>query len=126
MPKNVLIIDDEKDVANALKMGLDHHGFRAQTSTDGVEALAKYKPGVYDLIILDIRMPKISGFELFRRLKKVDPDVKICFLTAFEMYRAEFEKIFPDLPVAGFLRKPISISELVSQVKKMTSTSATS
>ena len=120
MPKNILIVDDEKDVADALRLGLERNGFQVTAFNDAAEALAAYQPGVYDLSILDIRMPGINGFELFRRLKKVDPAAKICFLTAFEMYKSEFEKLFPDLPVAGFLRKPISISELVLQVNKMT------
>jgi hypothetical protein len=61
------------------------------------------------------------GFNLLRRLKKLDSAAKICFLTAFEMYQSEFENLFPDLVVTGFLRKPILISESVLQVNKMTS-----
>jgi DNA-binding response OmpR family regulator len=121
MPKNILIVDDEKDVVDALRLGLERHGFLVRAYNDAAEALADYRAGVYDLAILDIRMPGMSGFDLFRRLKKLDPAAKICFLTAFEMYQSEFEKLFPDLVVTGFLRKPISISELVLQVNKMTS-----
>jgi two-component system, OmpR family, response regulator ChvI len=120
MANRVLIVDDEKDVADTLKLGLERSGFTVQANNDAADALASYRPGVFDLVILDIRMPGMTGFELFRRMKKVDPDVRVCFLTAFEMYKPEFEKLFPDLPIAGFLRKPISIAELVTQVKKMT------
>jgi DNA-binding response OmpR family regulator len=120
MVRRILIVDDEKDVADALKLGLELNGFEVRSYNDAVGALADYKPGVYDLVILDIRMPGMSGFDLFRGLKKLDAGIKICFLTAFEMYKSEFEKLFPDLQVAGFLRKPISISELVLQVNKMT------
>jgi DNA-binding response OmpR family regulator len=120
MAKSILIVDDEKDVADTLRLGLERSGFHVETHNDAFEALSDFKPGTYSLVILDIRMPGMTGFELFRKLKKVDPKVRVCFLTAFEMYKSEFEKLFPDLPIEGFLRKPISISELVSEVKKMT------
>lgn len=120
MASSILIVDDEKDVADALRLGLERNGFKVRAYNEATEALSAYKPGLYDLVLLDIRMPGMTGFDLFRRLEKLDPGVKVCFLTAFEMYKSEFEKLFPDLPIAGFLRKPISISELVLQVKKMT------
>lgn len=116
----VLIVDDEKDITGSLKMGLTRRGLKVDTYNDPVEALQKYKPGSYDLIILDIRMPGMSGFELFREIKKVDPAVKVCFLTAFEVYMGEFKKLFPDMTVDAFLRKPIGISELASQIDKIT------
>ncbi len=117
----VLIIDDEKDITSSLKIGLTHKGFRVDTFNDPVQALRLYKPESYDLIILDIRMPKMSGFDFFREVKKVDKGVKICFLTAFEVYTDEFKRLFPNMKVEGFLRKPIAIAELASQIEKMTS-----
>ena len=68
--------------------------------------------GAYNVIILDIRMPKMNGFELFRALAKMDKGAKFCFLTAFEVYKDEFHTLFPDLDIKCFLRKPISISDL--------------
>jgi DNA-binding response OmpR family regulator len=120
MAKKVLIVDDEKDVADALRLGLERNGFQVVAYYDAAEALAAFKPGLFDLSIIDIRMPGMNGFELFRKIQKLDPGAKICFLTAFEMYKSEFQKLFPDLPVAGFLRKPISIAELTVEVKKLT------
>lgn len=117
----VLIVDDEKDITSSLKLGLAHRGFQVDVYNDPVEALANYKPGSYDLIILDIRMPKMNGFEFFREVKKLDKSVKVCFLTAFEVYTDEFRKLFPNMRVEGFLRKPITISELAGQISKMTS-----
>src|SRR5881628_3076797 len=70
----------------------------------------------HDLIIIDIRMPKINGFDLYRELKKRDGGIKVCFLTAFEIYYEEFKKMFPAIDVRAFIRKPVSISSLVSQV----------
>lgn len=116
----VLIVDDEKDITSSLKLGLAHKGFKVDVYNDPVEALANYKPGMYELIILDIRMPRMNGFEFFREVKKLDRSVKVCFLTAFEVYTDEFKKLFPDMKVEGFLRKPITISELATQIEKIT------
>ncbi len=68
-------------------------------------------------MIIDIRMPKLNGFDLYRELKKKDGSVKVCFLTAFEIYYEEFRKLFPTIDVRAFIRKPVGISSLVNQVK---------
>ncbi len=120
MSKSILIVDDEKDVSESLRIGLERHGFKVRTYNDPTQVVKDFARAKYDLVILDIRMPQMSGFDLFRRLKVVDPDARICFLTAFDMYKEEFQKLFPTLQVAGFLRKPISISELAAEVAKMT------
>jgi two-component system catabolic regulation response regulator CreB/two-component system response regulator ChvI len=62
-------------------------------------------------------MPKMSGFELYRELKKKDDKLKVCFMTAFEIYYNEFHKMFPNVDVRRFIRKPVSLSELESIVK---------
>lgn len=114
--KKVAVVDDEPDITTVLKRGLEHHGFAVDVFNDPQAALANYRPGTYDLMIIDIRMPKLNGFDLYRELKKKDADVKVCFLTAFEIYYDEFRKIFPSIDVRAFIRKPISIASLVSQV----------
>jgi DNA-binding response OmpR family regulator len=113
----VLIVDDEKDITESLKTGLERHGFEVDTFNDSTRVLPAYQPGGYDAIILDIRMPGMSGFELFRELRKKDATTAIIFLTAFEMYKDEFVKLFPNMSVQGFLQKPISIATLVSQIE---------
>jgi two-component SAPR family response regulator len=67
-------------------------------------------------MIIDIRMPKINGFDLYRELKKIDDKVRVCFLTAFEIYYEEFRKMFPNIDVKAFVRKPVSISNLVKEI----------
>jgi YesN/AraC family two-component response regulator len=86
-------------------------------------ALSQFKENSFDLLLLDIKMPKINGFELYRRLNKIDSKPKVCFITAFDVYYDEFKKVFPSLEVKCFLRKPISISALVEQVKLQFKTS---
>lgn len=115
MPK-ILVVDDEPDITTSIKNGLQHHGFEIDVFNDPLKALTSYKPNEYDLLLLDIRMPKMNGFELYREIKKKNDNVKICFFTAFEVNYDEFRKIFPNLDVKCFIRKPISIAELVSHI----------
>jgi DNA-binding response OmpR family regulator len=114
--KRIAIVDDEPDITTVLKRGLEHHGFAVDVFNDPQAALASFTPGHYDLMIIDIRMPKLNGFDLYRELKKRDAAVKVCFLTAFEIYYEEFKKMFPTIDVRAFVRKPVSIASLVSQV----------
>jgi DNA-binding response OmpR family regulator len=115
--KRISVVDDEQDITTVLKRGLEHHGFAVDVFNDPQAALASFKPGHYDLMIIDIRMPKLNGFDLYRELKKKDGSVKVCFLTAFEIYYEEFRKMFPTIDVRAFIRKPVGISSLVNQVK---------
>ena len=116
----ILAIDDEPDLTMLYKMALEHYGFEVNTFNDPKEALSNYKPGYYDLVILDIKMPKMDGFELYHEIKKKDANAKVCFLTASELYYEEFrEKEYSALDKGMFIRKPIDNDELVSEVQKM-------
>jgi len=88
----ILAIDDEPDLTMLCKMALEHYGFEVNTFNDPKEALSNYKPGYYDLVILDIKMPEMDGFELYHEIKKKDANAKVCFLTASELYYEEFRK----------------------------------
>ena len=113
----ILLVDDEVDITSSLKMGLERHGFQVDAFNDPKKALAEFKANRYDMIFLDIRMPQMNGFELYRALRASDQKVQIAFLTAFDVYQNEFHKMFPDMKVDRLLRKPISIKELVAYVK---------
>jgi DNA-binding response OmpR family regulator len=111
-----LVVDDEYDITFTLQAGLEDGGFDVDAFTDPELALSSFKPGLYDLVLIDIKMPKIDGFVLYELLKIVDPGVKVCFLTASEMYREETREV--DL----FLQKPLSNDDLRKQNKKIGST----
>jgi CheY-like chemotaxis protein len=82
------------DITITLKIGLvEDEVFDVDAFTDPELALSNYKSGLYDLVLIDIKMPKMDGFELYEQLKKVDPDVNVCFLTASEMYHEEMREI---------------------------------
>ncbi len=112
----IFLVDDEPDIANSLKVGLERKGFDVDVYTDPTVALAEYKPHYYDLLLIDIRMPKLNGFELVREIRKVDTDSEVWFLTAFEVYYEEFKKMFPNLDVKSFIRKPVSLNELSNRI----------
>ena len=88
----ILAVDDEPDLTKLCSLALEYHGFKVDTFNDPQEALSNYQPGYYDLVILDIKMPKMDGFELYDEIKKKDHKAKVCFLTASELYYEEFRK----------------------------------
>jgi DNA-binding response OmpR family regulator len=119
--KRVLIVDDEPDVILTLKMVLEENGFKVDSFTDPLLALQNFKEeaGMYNMIILDIKMPEMNGFELYRQIKKIDDKVKVCFLTASEMYYGAYEDIFNTLDVKCFIQKPIENKELIDRLNKI-------
>jgi DNA-binding response OmpR family regulator len=118
-----MVVDDEYDITFTLEAGLEDGGFDVDAFTDPELALSSFKPGLYDLVLIDIKMPKMDGFVLYDRLKTIDPDVKACFLTASEMYREEIrEEEHCALNKDLFLQKPISNEVLVTEITKRINT----
>ena len=114
----ILIVDDEQDIAKLFKVALERAGFVADVFNDPLESLSSYRIGVYDLLLLDIKMPQMSGFELYNNIKQIDDKVKVCFMTAFEEYYDEFKKQFPHLKETEcFIRKPVGVEDLIRKVK---------
>lgn len=121
--KKLLLVDDEPDINAALKVVLTRGGFRVDTFTDPMYALENFKPRFYDLLILDIYMPRMNGFQLYQEIKKVDMSVKVCFLTASDVY---FQKLgegnYPTFDKNLFIRKPISNAELLRKINSILET----
>jgi CheY-like chemotaxis protein/predicted transcriptional regulator len=117
--KRLLIIDDEEDITSALKAGLEKYGINVDVSNNPVLTLSNYKPGYYDLVILDIRMPNMDGFELYKVIRKLDNKTKICFWTAFEVAYEQFVKTFPTMNEQYFIKKPIALDDLVNRINKL-------
>ena len=101
-------------------MGLEDEGFNVDAFTDPILALSNFKPNYYSLVILDINMPKMNGYDLYKEIRKLDDKVKICFLTASELYnenlRSQTKEILNE--VKRFISKPLTIEDLVVKVKK--------
>jgi DNA-binding response OmpR family regulator len=117
----ILVVDDELDVNISLHMVLETNGFKVDSFSDPREVLQKFRPGIYELIILDIKMPHLNGLALYRELKKIDREAKICFLTAGEMFYGDYSDIFNSVGADGFMRKPIENQKLIERVRKIIS-----
>jgi CheY-like chemotaxis protein len=115
--RRILLVDDESDVISVFKMILEMNGYEVDAYTSPLAALDNFKPDFYGLLLLDIRMPAMSGFELYRKMRSIDNEVKVCFITAFEDYREEFRESFPMLDeFKYFIRKPKAVEDLVNHV----------
>ena len=124
--KRVLVVDDEVDITTIFKLALEKVNLHVDVYNDPLLALSDYKAGMYDLLLFDIRMPGMNGFELYRKIKDIEEDEKKvkngkpreCFITAYEEYRSQFKESFPILEEVGcYLRKPITIDNLVKAAK---------
>jgi DNA-binding NtrC family response regulator len=118
MTKNILFIDDEKDITLTIKTVLEETGlYHVNTFNDPDLALKRFKPNFYALVIIDIMMPKMCGFELYEHLKKIDPYVQVCFLTASEKYHLKVREVeHCALNEDLFLQKPISNEHLIREI----------
>ena len=118
--KRIMIVDDELDIANLYKLSLERDGFFVDIFNDPLLALSRYKAGAYDLLLLDINMPRMNGFKLYQEILShhSNDHVKVCFITAFEEYNNQFKELFPALEEADcFIRKPIALKALSEKVK---------
>ena len=116
-PRRILVVDDEPDITETFDMILGMNGFEVDAYNDPLVALSNFKPGMYGLALLDVRMPKMNGFELYKKIRDIDNKIEACFITAFEDYREEFKESFPELEEAKyFIRKPKAIEDLVKHV----------
>jgi DNA-binding NtrC family response regulator len=118
--RKILLVDDDADVVSTFQMILEMNGFEVEAYTSPISALSNFKPNEFGLLILDIRMPVMNGFELFKRIKSIESNVEACFITAYEDYREEFKESFPMLDEAKyFIRKPKAIEDLVNHVSTL-------
>jgi DNA-binding response OmpR family regulator len=122
MTKKILLVDDEPDVTYTIKKIVEDNGYKMDSFNDPILALNSYKSNFYDLVILDIKMPTMDGFELYLKIREKDPKVKICFLTAIAMFNEEFRKIRlllgKTINEDYFIQKPVEMEDLL---KKLTS-----
>ena len=123
IPPRIMVVDDERDILSIIKRGLESKNrFQVETFIDAESALESLKENpddYYDLVLTDIRMPKINGFELYRRIKESNPHMKIVFITAFEINKEEFSKVIPSLDVIDFISKPVSMSTLMTKLNSI-------
>jgi DNA-binding response OmpR family regulator len=110
-------VDDDPDITLTFKVGLeDDKSFEVYEYTDPLEALSSFRPHFYDLLLVDINMPKMNGFELCTRILKIDVNVRICFITAGDANIEALREIYPALSIGCFIKKPVTIEYLVKRL----------
>ena len=118
--KRILVVDDETDLTLAFDMLLKREGFEVDTFNDPAAALSEFSPNYYDVALLDIKMPKMDGFSLYKEIVKRDHCIKIYFLTASEEYYETFRKEdFAKMDKDLFIQKPIANMDLVKRINQI-------
>jgi CheY-like chemotaxis protein len=123
--KRILIVDDHPDVILTFKKGLEAENeyssgqifFQVYAYDDPLLALSEFKPKFYDLLLVDVNMPKVNGFEFSEKILKLDVNVRICYISAGEMNVEALREQYPSLSIGCFIRKPVTMENLVRRVK---------
>ena len=116
MPKNILVVDDEKIVCDMARIILQNEGYEVDTFTDSVLALAAIRNKRYDLVVTDLKMENVSGMDILREVNQLYPDTKVIMLTAYATLDATIEAIRER--IYDFFPKPVKIEELKRSVQK--------
>ncbi len=122
--KRILIVDDEADVTITFKAGIEDSNnntdankrIEVYTSNNPVVALSEFKPNFYDLLLVDINMPHMNGFELCEKILAIDINVKVCFMSCVEINREALREIHPAISLGCFIGKPVTIDYLVERI----------
>jgi DNA-binding NtrC family response regulator len=117
--KRILIVADDLDSSLFYELTLKDAGFYVNVYNDPLDALSKFKPKFYDILLIDVRMPRLNGFKLFQKIRKKDDKVKVCFMTAFELYYEAMVERYPLLRNVCFIRKPISSKDLIEHIQRV-------
>jgi CheY-like chemotaxis protein len=123
--KRILIVDDNTDITTTFKSAIENSNSRIDankrievyTANDPVVTLSEFKPNFYDLLLVDINMPHMNGFELCEKLLAIDINVRLCFMSAVEINREGLREIYPSLGIGCFIRKPITIDYLLKRIR---------
>ena len=119
MKTRILIVDDDQGTTLPFKMGLENQGFTVETFNDPKLALLHFRSNHYDLALIDVRMEGMNGFELVQELKKIDQNLKVCFITSFKAYYDSLIQEYPNMDHKCFIQKPISIDDLIKHIEKV-------
>src|SRR5215467_5044450 len=122
--KRILIVDDNEDVTTTFKVAIEDSNndadfnkrIKVYTSNDPVLALSEFKTNFYDLLLLDINMPHMNGFQLCEKMLAIDINVKVCFMSSSKINREALRDIYPAISVGCSIRKPVTIDFLIKRI----------
>jgi CheY-like chemotaxis protein len=121
--KRILIVDDDADITLTFKAGIENSNndpnrrIEVYTSSDPIVALSQFKSNFYDLLLVDINMPHMNGFELCEKIFAIDINVRVCFMSAIEINREGLREIYPSLGIGCFIRKPVTMDYLLKRIR---------
>jgi DNA-binding response OmpR family regulator len=122
--KRILIVDDNVDITRTFKTAIEDSNdttltkkIEVHTSNNPVVALSEFKSNFYDLLLVDINMPHMNGFQLCEKILAIDITVRICFMSSGEINRRALREIYPSLTVGCFMRKPMTIDYLLERIR---------
>ena len=123
---SILLVDDEQDIVNSIKRWLQAGGFKVYGFANPLQALEHFQNNSdnIDLVLSDIRMRKMNGYELVKRIKAIRPETKVVFMTALETDLIELSKILPSITIDGFVSKPGRLENLVNTIESIFLTSS--
>jgi DNA-binding response OmpR family regulator len=119
--KKILFVDDDPDTTWISKTSLERNGFEVQAFESPMSVLENFKPGSYDLLLIDIKMREMDGFELYDRLRNMDNNINVCFLTAAQEYYNKYKERYSWLQKECFITKPITLENLVNTINSILS-----
>jgi two-component SAPR family response regulator len=120
--KRTLTVDDDVGTTLAFKLGIKDSNIytdrkiEVYTSNNPVIALSQFKPNFYDLLLVDIEMPDMNGFELSEKILAIDINVKVCYMSSAEINREALREIYPSLSLGCFIRKPVTTDYLIKRI----------
>ncbi|HKU50043.1 MAG TPA: response regulator [Nitrososphaera sp.] len=117
-PLKVLLVDDEEDIVYVLKKGLELNGFKIDSFTDPVRAVQQFQPDYYDAVIIDIKMPMMSGLDLYEKIREKDAAVRVYLMSAYDTYEKEVKEKFAANELVKFVKKPTTYAVLAEMLKK--------
>jgi DNA-binding response OmpR family regulator len=117
--KRVLFVNDDEDTTAVIKEGLKRYGYEVETFVDPNLALHNFKKGTYDLLLLDVLMKGLDGFELYNKMRKIDENIQICFISASNTFYEKYKRLYPEIKNECYIQKPLGIKNLVSIINKI-------
>lgn len=120
--RHILLVDDEKDIVTTVKAGLEFRGFKVTAYTEPMRAIDTFRVGEYSLLLTDIQMANMSGYELYRKLHDIDRKLRVCFLTGHPEYSDGFRSFFPTMDERCFVTKPTTLGQLADRISSIIDT----
>jgi DNA-binding response OmpR family regulator len=117
--KRVLFVNDDVDTTTVIKEGLSKHGYEVETFVDPNLALQNFKVSYYDLLLLDVRMRGLNGFELYNKMRKIDENIKVCFISASNTFYEKYKRLYPEVQEECYIQKPLRIKNLAGIIGKI-------